>query len=273
MNLDKSPAELEVQPVLPKKPFRILSLDGGGIRGVLTARLLERLQEGKPDFLDKVDLFAGTSTGGLLALGLAYGLKPEDCRKLYEQYGQEIFKRSPLGILSDIFNAKYKNDRLAARLQEQFGDRATLGDLANQGKYVLISSFDLDNGPDNRQGIRMWKPKFFHNLDAADLDFKEKVVAVALRTSAAPTYFPIYDGYVDGGVVANNPSMCALAQALDPKTGRQELTDIVLLSVGTGLNPKIVEEMNAGWGLSHWAWFKIRRLARRSRCPASPVEI
>ncbi len=243
-------------------PFRILSLDGGGIRGWLTASLLQRLQndlkqQGYPDFLEKVDLFAGTSTGGLLALGLAKGLSLQDCRDLYEKHGPIIFKRPRFGVLSQILRAKYKNDYLGTTLREYFGDD-TLGDLAEKrGKRVLVCTFDLDNGPNNRQGVRMWKAKFYHNFDPADSDYKEKMVDVALRTSAAPTYFPIYDGHVDGGVVANNPSTCALAQALDPQTGKQTLNDIALLSLGTGLNPKIVEQQNASWGLAQWAWFRV----------------
>jgi patatin-like phospholipase/acyl hydrolase len=246
--------------------YRILSLDGGGIRGVLTATLLDRLQVAFPGFLDKVNMFAGTSTGGLLALGLARGLTPRECRALYENYGAEIFRRSPFNALGDIFRAKYSNDRLAARLREQFGD-LTLGDLAVKGKHVLISSFDLDNGPDNRQGVRMWKPKFFHNLDPSDPDYTERMVDVALRTSAAPAYFPTFDGYIDGGVAANNPAMCALAQAL--AAGR-DLNEIVLLSIGTGLNPRIVEVQNASWGWLRWVRFPVRRLTSLAALPGQP---
>jgi patatin-like phospholipase/acyl hydrolase len=124
----------------------------------------------------------------------------------------------------------------------------------------LISSFDLDNGPDNRQGVRMWKPKFFHNLDPTDSDYAERLVDVALRTSAAPAYFPVHGGYIDGGVAANNPSTCALAQALDPHTGKQKLEDIVILSLGAGLSPRIVEAQDASWGLLEWGWFRFRMI-------------
>ena len=246
--------------------YRILSLDGGGIRGALTATLLDRLQEAVPGFLNRVNMFAGTSTGGLLALGLARGLTPRECRALYENHGSEIFQRSPVSALADIFRAKYRNDRLAARLREQFGD-LTLGDLAVKGKHVLISSFDLDNGPDNRQGVRMWKAKFYHNLDPSDPDCTERMVDVALRTSAAPAYFPVYDGHIDGGVAANNPSMCALAQAL---AADKQLGEVALLSVGTGLNPRIVEAQSADWGWLRWARFPVRRLASAPSMPGQP---
>jgi patatin-like phospholipase/acyl hydrolase len=78
-------------------------------------------------------------------------------------------------------------------------------------------------------------------------------VDVALRTSAAPTYFPLYQGFADGGLVANNPSMCALAQALDTTTGRQKLNKVTMLSVGTGVMPKWVEGFNENWGFRQWA--------------------
>jgi patatin-like phospholipase/acyl hydrolase len=79
------------------------------------------------------------------------------------------------------------------------------------------------------------------------------MVDVALYTSAAPTYFPTYRGYVDGGVVSNNPSMCAVAQALEPTTGKQKLRDIRVLSMGTGYNPKYITAENEDWGFIEWA--------------------
>lgn len=74
-----------------------------------------------------------------------------------------------------------------------------------------------------------------------------------MRTSAAPTYFPTYQHYIDGGVVANNPSMSALAQALDAGTGNQLLTDISLLSIGTGTNSQYVDGHDLDWGIAQWA--------------------
>jgi uncharacterized protein len=79
------------------------------------------------------------------------------------------------------------------------------------------------------------------------------VVDVAMRTSAAPSYFPIYQGYIDGGVVAGNPSMTALAQALEPSTGGQSLSDITLLSVGTGRNNRYIAAQDNDWGWAQWA--------------------
>ena len=233
-------------------PFRILSLDGGGIRGVLTCVLLERLEAARPGWLSKVDLFAGTSTGGILALGLAAGISPTQARKLYEENGRRVFADSLLDDLKDLGNtvgAEYANAGLRDVLTAEFGNQ-TLGDLP---KKILISSFDLDNAPADPQTLRTWKPKFFHNFPGAGSDAAERVVDVALRTSAAPTFFPLVQGYIDGGVAANNPSMCALAQALDEETGGQKLSDLVLLSVGTGSVSQFLTAQDADWGWVQWA--------------------
>lgn len=232
--------------------YRILSMDGGGIRGLITAILLQRLQAARPGFLEQIDLFAGTSTGGILALGLAAGLTPERLRELYETSGREVFADTILDDIRDLgklVGADYNLGPLKHELTEQFG-ALTLGDLSAR---VLVTAFDLDNKPDNPLEVRTWKPKFFHNYPGEDSDAAELVVDVALRTSAAPTYFPIYQGYIDGGVFATNPSVAALAQALHPETGGQRLEDVVLLSVGTGTNPTYLPETDADWGLAQWA--------------------
>lgn len=228
--------------------YRILALDGGGIRGILTAVLLERLMESDPGLLEKVDLFAGTSTGGLMALGFAAGWAPAEARALYAERGAFVFADSRQDDLHDLGNAvgaQYGMENVRSVLVELFGD-LRLGDLP---KKVLISSFDLDNGTPRRT----WKPKFFHNFPGVDSDAHERVVDVALRTSAAPSYFPIYQGFIDGGVVASNPAMCALAQALDPATGGQSLVNLALLSIGTGRYPRYLASQDGDWGWVQWA--------------------
>ena len=232
--------------------YRILSLDGGGIRGLITAILLERIEEVIPGVLDQVDLFAGTSTGGLLALGLAAGMRPDAARELYEQKGEYVFKDNLVDNLLDFGNligATYSVKRMKEALELQFGDLI----LDQLQKKVLISSFDLDNYPEYSGELRTWKAKFFHNYTGNDSDGNELVVDVALRTSNAPTYFPIYQGYIDGGVVANNPSMCALAQALNPATGGRQIDEIRLLSIGTGQNTRFLSKDYGDWGVLHWA--------------------
>jgi uncharacterized protein len=229
--------------------YRILSLDGGGIRGYLSILLLERLAKARPGFLDQIDLFAGTSTGSFIALGLAAGQPPEAIRKMYEQRGRYIFQDSRLDNIRDIgfaLGAKYSNKHLREVLKEQFGDMH----LEDLKRNVLIASFDLDRRPQAGDPPRMWKAKFFHNFPGEESDGFERVVDVALRSSAAPIYFPSYQGYVDGFVVANNPSMCAIAQAL--RAGVAGVEDIVLLSVGTGLNPRYIAKEQADWGILRW---------------------
>lgn len=232
--------------------YRILALDGGGIRGLYTAILLDRLSQRVPGFTGRADLLAGTSTGGILALGLAKGVSLQALIGLYQNNGSDIFSSTlwhEIRDLGDLIGAKYDNDNLIQLIQGTFGG-ATLNDLLP--RHVLIPSFDLDN-----QAVapapRFWKPKFFHNFAGPDSDGAQLIADVALRTSAAPTYFPAYQGYVDGGVVANNPSMAALAQALDPGTGNQQLADLRIFSIGTGTTPQFVSGATLDWGLAEWA--------------------
>lgn len=231
--------------------YRILALDGGGMKGLFTAVLLDRLVARKPDFLERTDLIAGTSTGGILALGLAAGKSPADLAALYRRDGRRIFDDSPFDDLVDLgraIGADYDGRGLARVLRREFGG-LSLGQL---DRRVLIPTFDLDAPAEGRRP-RMWKPKFFHNFPGSDSDRGESVVDVAMRTSAAPTYFPSRDGYIDGGVVANNPSMAALAQALDSRAAGRRLDEIVLLSLGTGTEPKYIRGRRKNWGWGQWA--------------------
>ena len=203
--------------------FRILSCDGGGIRGVLTAVLLNRLATAYPALLQDrpgtITMFAGTSTGGIIALGLAAGLTPVQMRDLYVTNGKLIFDSSwthDVVEIGGISGSKYDNVNLKQILQETFGAQK----LKDLHSHVLIASFSLDN-QDADPSSRTWNPKFFHNFIGADSDGESLVVDVAMSTSAAPTYFPSYGVFIDGGVIANNPSMAAIAQALD---GRNQPT-------------------------------------------------
>ncbi len=251
--------------------YRILSFDGGGIRGTLSAALLTRLNQHHQisGFLSQVELLAGTSTGGIIALALAHGLSPEDILHFYKQESQHIFARQGLmkiplvGPLFNIFWAKYHNDKLRERLTTIFGANTRLADLK---KKVVIASFNLNTevkDPYLNHTYRAWKPKFFHNFEIlGETDGDQRVVDVAMRTSAAPTYFPSFGQYIDGGVVVNNPSLAALLQILyNPKNKQRDLRanmptspdDIALLSIGTGKFGQTVDKTNLNWGKLPWA--------------------
>lgn len=238
---------------MPK--YRILTFDGGGLRGIITTILLQRLNAEKSlaDWLDSVDLFAGTSTGGLIALGLAHGLDLQELRNLYETKAAKIFDDSWLDNLVDlgqIAGAQYDNKGLEQELKTILGPKTTLSQLK---KRVLVTAFDLDNDKTD-PAQRMWKPKIFHNFPGPDSDGAQLAYKVGLYTSAAPTYFPTVDGYVDGGVFANNPSMCALTQTQDTRTrNRPALSEIQLLSLGTGTPLVYVKGQRLDWGFAQWA--------------------
>lgn len=220
---------------------------------MITATILERLLAEVPDLLD-VDLLAGTSTGGIIALALADGLSPTVVRQLYEYEGKDIFHRTMWDAISDlatIRGATYGNDNLRYILRRLFGTTTTLGALDT---HVVIPAFDLDN--EHRDVTkRCWKPKVFHNFPGADSDADVLTWKVALYTSAAPTYFPSFEGFVDGGVFANNPSMVALAQTQDERAVPRPppLESIRLLSIGTGTSLEYEEGPEHDWGYARWA--------------------
>jgi patatin-like phospholipase/acyl hydrolase len=232
--------------------YRILSIDGGGIRGIISTIVLQRLsaQPSLSGWLDKVDLLAGTSTGGLLALGIAKPVNLEIIRDLYETKGKIIFYDSLLRDLRDLWGvigAKYDIANLDRELQAIWG-ATTLSELS---KKVLITAFDLD-GVDP-QGQRTWKPKLFHNFPGPGSDGNQLAYKVGVYTAAAPTYFPSADGYVDGGVFATNPAMCALAQTQDLRiSNRPELKDVVLCSLGTGTSLTYITGERHNWGYAQW---------------------
>lgn len=229
--------------------MRIVSLDGGGIKGILTARILERLEAAQPGWLSKVDLFAGTSTGGILALALASGMTPTQCVALYRENGATIFASRGIGDmlaggLDEMFRADYAQDGLRKVLEQHFGDKK----IKDLGRRVLIPALDL----------RRWCPKFFDREHDGDA----RVVDVALATASAPTYFPSHGWasgqdmtcYADGGLFANNPSDSAVAYA----ASRVPLKSVRLLSVGTGATappppkPMLDGEAQIDWGYTQW---------------------
>jgi patatin-like phospholipase/acyl hydrolase len=220
----------------------------------VTTVLMQRLQAtpGLEGFLDDVDLVAGTSTGGLLALGIARGLELDRIRELYVQDGPKIFDDSWLDDLLDLGKlrgADYKSAPMRRVFKRVLGEETTLGQLR---KRVLITAFDMDN-EDEDELKRTWKPKLFHNFPGDGNDRHLLAYKVGMYTAAAPTYFPSVDGYIDGGVYASNPAMCALAQTQDTRyRPTPALDEVVLLSVGTGTSLLYIRGKTLNWGYAQW---------------------
>ena len=230
-------------------PFRILSLDGGGIKGIFPAAVLASLER---NFLegesigDYFDLIAGTSTGGILALGLGAGLTAEEMLRMYLEEGHRVFpsgERGYMGRARRLLSAQYDRSSLDELLSQKLGEKR----LRDSNCRLLIPSTEGRNG-------EVWVFKTPHHPDYR-LDGDERMSSVAAATSAAPTYFiPFEQGgytYLDGGIWANNPTMTALVEALSCFTVRRE--DIRILSIGCGENPfQITEGQSRKSGMVHW---------------------
>lgn len=228
-----------------------MTFDGGGVRGALMARLLKRLADNVPNLLAEVDLFAGTSTGSVCALTLASGFSADTLVDFYSEANLR-FAFSPSHW--NWFRPKYSNNNFRELLTSHLGNRR-LGDLSHK---FMAPSFQLDD-----QAARDWDPVFFHNFP--DSPYLEELgIDIALRSAAAPTIFPSHQGYIDGGVMANNPSTAAIAIALGHSQPAPQLSDIRLLSIGTGLSPSIIATDTTGWGQIQW-------LLNPFRSPTTPL--
>lgn len=159
--------------------FQILSLDGGGLRGMFSAAVLARLEEDLDVHVtDHFDLIAGTSTGGIIALGLGLGLTPRQILEFYTDHGPLIFRdRSRLRPLRQLLRAKYAAGPLRAALTDVLGER-TFGEST---KRLLITSYNI--GADDVYLFRT------PHLATLTRDWRERAVDVALATVAAPTYY------------------------------------------------------------------------------------
>lgn len=227
--------------------IRILSIDGGGIRGIIPISIIDRLVKSGA-FNGDADLFAGTSTGGLISLALAKGLTPAEIKNIYLNKGKKIFADSFFDDVKDIFNltgADYNISNLEEVLLETFGDTK----LKELRSYAMVTAFQLDNeSPEITK--RCWQPKLFGNLPSYEFDGNVPVYKAALYTAAAPVYFPSVDGFVDGGVFASNPSVIALSEGVVHFERKPE--DIVMLSISTGLSRSFIEGREHDWGLAQW---------------------
>lgn len=198
---------------------KILSIDGGGIRGVFPAAFLAAIEEDLPKPIGRYfDLIAGTSTGGIIAIGLAMGLSAKEILDLYVQRGPEIFEQDQTGwrgqwlkmrrnVVGAAFGPKYKADSLRSALEDTLGDRK----IGHAATRLMIPAWH----PQTRR-VYIFKTAHHPRLET---DYKEPAIDAALATAAAPTYFPKHItendvGLVDGGLWANNPVGFAVAEAI-----------------------------------------------------------
>jgi len=258
--------------------FQILSLIGGGIRGAFVTAFLDRIEQklGRP-IAESFDLIAGTSTGGIIAAGLALGMPASQMHDFYVRYGEKIFSPRPRyraksiyrwifpianwvfkkktgGNLDAAFRARFCPHALQESFDEGFGER-TLGTV--DFTRLIIPAVNLTQG----------KPHVFRSrhLPLGVLDQHVKVSDVVIAATAAPTYFPhrqIGDcAYVDGGVWAADPSMLAFAEAIRIQQFEQgmeglphcDVNDIHLLSIGTGRAQFSLSPPGSDAGLLYWA--------------------
>jgi len=233
--------------------IKILSIDGGGIRGIIPAIILDALQQQIGAELHTVfDLISGTSTGGIIALGIGTACKggapylPAELLNLYVQNGAVIFHKRAFECVRELLGPKYSPAALETCLTKFFGATKFSSALTP----LLISSYDLQSQ----------LPFFFksHKI-AQNSSYDWNVTDIARSTSAAPTYFPPNhltrgtDDYalVDGGVYVNNPAMAAFAEACHIYG---QAPKYLVVSVGTGnVQDHITYKQSKGWGLFGWA--------------------
>ena len=203
--------------------FQVLALEGGGLKGIFAAATLAGLEA---DFgtriVDHFDLITGTSTGGLIALGLGSGLSAQDVVDFYLDEGRKIFPTSRRRRLRRL-RRPYDPAPLRSALVSKFGDRT----LADSAVRLAIPSFDQTSND-----VYLFRTPHHPNLRR---DRRERLVDVALATTAAPTFLPAHhlDGLrlIDGGVWANNPTMVGVVEALATCAVPQE--QVHVLTVGT----------------------------------------
>lgn len=235
--------------------FQILSLSGGGYLGLYTASVLAKLEEQSGRrIVDMFDLLAGTSIGGIIALGLAAGTSAAEIRDAFLENGEAIFgKRRPernfvklMKLMKGMVSPGYAAAPLKATIERVVGAETRMHHLR---RPTIVSAVNLTKG-----GPKIFKTGHHPRLV---LDWRLKVVDVALATSAAPTYFPIHaiedELFADGGMFANSPDLVAMHEV--EHFLEVQRTDIKMLSVGTTSTTfAMSNRMKREMGIVDWVW-------------------
>lgn len=231
--------------------YRILSLDGGGVKGAYTASVLLTLEKLSGKLIrDHFDLITGTSTGGIIAIAIGLGVPLNEIVDLYVERGPVIFPHPRSGIrgrLAEIWRharrPKHSQKVLAEELRNVFGVR-TFGESLNR---LVIPAFNAVNGD-----VQLFKTA---HCAAYRMDYSLPATSVALATSAAPTFFSAFTDaegrvFLDGGVWANCPLMVGLIEATTALDWPIEQIDV--LSIGTTTSPFDVSHARRNGGLLSW---------------------
>lgn len=239
------PADPSPSPVA--HPFQILALDGGGAKALFTAQVLAHLEADLgARVTDHFDLIAGTSAGGILALGLGAGLPPAEIVEQYADLTRRVFPRSRQArwrLLPRALRPAYSGAVLREALTGVLGRRL----LGESSKRLVVPSWDVQRGE-----VHIFKTPHHERLRR---DHRIPMVDVAMATTAAPTYFEAarIDGQrlIDGGVWANNPSVVAIGEAVSMLD--IPLRSIRVLNIGTiDQRTNHPERLDSG-GWVHWA--------------------
>ncbi len=239
-------------PQMDSDYYFILSLDGGGIRGLITARILAEIEKRTGRFVSSLfDLIAGTSTGGLLALALASpGLIGEPAEqaarfiKVFEDADKNIFVRRGSASFG-IMHERYHSESFERYLREFFGETMISEAVCD----VLVTSYDLV-----ARDVVIWTRYDAQNSEEVDVPFW----LAARSTAAAPTYFDParveggdgHRSFIDGVMAANNPAMCAYAHSVKVASDRKPF----IVSIGTGVfDHPMKRKADLNWGAAHWA--------------------
>lgn len=254
------------------KKFKILSIDGGGIRGVFPAMYLAKLEEElksrgqeKWQIYQNFDLICGTSTGGIMAIALALGIPAIEIYNLYLDNASKIFgfKR---GFLEQILSSSHERTTLEELIQKKFNEYGSGKDpiLKDCKTNVCIPVFDLVEGKPS-----VLKNDYHPNFTR---DYHIPAYKAALATSAAPVYFDPYSSEytkqsgekipfknkVDGGVFANNPTLIGIIEA--EHAFYQDKSNLKVLSLGTGFQKYSDASNRTNWGIWYWINHKRKRI-------------